>query len=373
VTFQASAVLPPFEGDPPQVPAGNRAVISTWVKPLADMQYEGTAHYGPHRPNLWLMMTRSDRLLPQPLTQALLLGMEGDTWQILMERRYGERSSDFGGGEQKSEVKMLPTTESRVPGMRWNLVTVAFDTNETEVGNGTWIRVGATPRTTAPSSAMWLPGPAVDPPEDFRDGGEITLGPRGGLDWRASVCSPPVTRCVLDEVCIQDFGDDPILAQDRADRFHAQRLQEGRYYKGDDGTFVSAVLEPDGGGPARLLRAVWTAYVPSENRREFHSHREIRGSRGREKDRQLDPALARSRVEFDLMDDASPAVLRPLLRGAPLGISRARFRYRARFINGLGELGLDPLNQPVMESPWVDDVTFFVQPATGARALSWRE
>jgi hypothetical protein len=31
----------------------------------------------------------------------------------------------------------------------------------------------------------------------------------------------------------------------------------------------------------------------------------------------------------------------------------------------------DPLNQPVLETPWFDDITFAWQPLSGPRVLSW--
>ena len=81
-------------------------------------------------------------------------------------------------------------------------------------------------------------------------------------------------------------------------------------------------------------------------------------------DRVPDPTLDGARLELELLDASgtlsSPALqlLRP---GALIGRSLPGFRYRVTFKPDPvdPDTGIpDPLNQPVLESPWFDDITF---------------
>ena len=81
--------------------------------------------------------------------------------------------------------------------------------------------------------------------------------------------------------------------------------------------------------------------------------------------RVVDATLANAGINLDLLD-ASGVVMRPLAQGGGVGASGI-LRYRATFRANLP----DPVNQGVLESPFLDDVTFSFQNVTGPRILFW--
>ena len=97
--------------------------------------------------------------------------------------------------------------------------------------------------------------------------------------------------------------------------------------------------------------------------------------------RLIDSRLANSRLALSLLDDAytlaSPTpALQALTQAAPIRRKLQRFRYRVNFINAIinPTTGLpDPNNQGVLETPFLDDITFRWQPASGPKFLSWEE
>ena len=65
--------------------------------------------------------------------------------------------------------------------------------------------------------------------------------------------------------------------------------------------------------------------------------------------------------------DASGAALQPLAQGGRLDQVLPSFHFRARFCLDLEDFWEDSL----LETPWLDDVTFACQPLSGPRILSY--
>ena len=140
------------------------------------------------------------------------------------------------------------------------------------------------------------------------------------------------------------------------------RYREGRYYKGDDAWFLSTLMGGTEGG--RLVGVRWTEYLPRETRKEFAP-----GLGGgvpeTGTDRAVDLTLANVRIEMELLD-AADTILQTLQPGA-LNRLMPSWKYRARFRTPLP----DPLNDPLLETPVLDDVSFLLQGASGPRILQW--
>ncbi len=187
---------------------------------------------------------------------------------------------------------------------------------------------------------------------------------------------------VVDEFAICDFGDEADVSRPAFDAWILERFRDGRYYKGDDGAFLSAPLLAQGGGrPIHLLSVSWTARLPSDSRTETHV--EITGDDEAPQPvipRLQDPRLANVGIEMDLLGADGTLRSDPIQVLTAAGGTAVRrmlpgLRYRARFRTGplLDPLtGLpDPDGQPVLETPFLDDVTFSWQEASGPRVLAW--
>ncbi len=209
---------------------------------------------------------------------------------------------------------------------------------------------------------------------------------------------------ILDEVAIADFGDDGAVAVAQGELWMAALYTDGRYYKWNTGTpgdarFLSSdiVREADPrGGPVRLLRAWWTEWLPQAPRKDVEvTTRKVRGRGEGEEDvvtitatygaRWIDPLLLgtdaagrpRIRIDIDLVDlDGNPVLdpatglpLPPLSQGGRIGCERRTVRYRVTFRTLLE----DPLNQPLLETPFLDDVTLAWQQVSGPRVTGWIE
>jgi hypothetical protein len=202
----------------------------------------------------------------------------------------------------------------------------------------------------------------VSSSEDLLD---LRMGFRVGSLGTPLTASPYHTaNAVIDEFAICDFEDDAPSAMDGRDAWALSRYREGRYYKGE-GAFNSALMIPEGGHPARLLSVRWTVYLPKEPRSEVVTGPGggvVGGSHGAF---QADPRLEAAAVDLSLLPPAGAE--RPLRQGAPLSLSLSAFRYLVRFRTNLPF----PLNDPVLETPFLDDISFAWQPATGPRMLTW--
>ena len=268
----------------------------------------------------------------------------------------------------------LGQTKVRMPGLRWRLATFRFDTNETASGSCTWVGVKGYPFNPPPGQDLRDFQSAPFPsPEDILQGSLLTLGE---VPFPAGFRT--LANQVVDEVAIVDFGDAVATlggAAQATDAWATDRYQDGRYYKGE-GRFLSAVLQP-WQGSGRLLKAWWTAYLPSESRQNLgvdvlqNPAKPVSGV-----PRVVDPALdGRCRVEVDLLAasgtqhtaQGDPAYLNALGQGAAVGRTLPSFRYRVRIRTDL----VDPLTEPVLESPIFDDITFAWQRTSGPAILSW--
>ncbi len=252
------------------------------------------------------------------------------------------------------------------PCMRWNLVAALHDNDEI-LGREVYTSVmGLYSGAVGEYAAGWPYHTATgeklvqDPAQTFTLGASDSLGSRTG--FRANA--------IMDEFAILDLGDDAGTARGNLDLWARERFSDGRYYKGDDGTFLSTEIRPSGGAPFRMLSASWTERLPTQERLEsVHLTNEIVD---RTFPRLKDARLSRARLEVALLEGAGTLTspeLQALDRpgGTALGRNLQGFRYRVRFVCQVP----DPWDDPVLETPFLDDITFAWQPASGPRILAW--
>jgi hypothetical protein len=327
----------------------NHAVLSYWVKPNS-LGYQ-TAECS---------VSRDDGTQ----TQTLAFGRIKDQWGMLVEHMGHPMDDDIGHERTANHSFYTQSGASTLPGMRWWLLTAHFDTDQIPTGQDTWLRMkgfrgsGVFNDGTADYGTPFLTASG----EDLLGGGSLlVLGPSG-----SSVNMPGYTGQILDEFAIADFGDGAGGAILGASAWADQRYVDGRYYKGEDGAFLSTVLSPGPVGKAHLLRAWWTAWLPNEVRQELVTSGFVPPTGS---PRDVDATLANARIDLELLEGSSLALLQPLSQGRGIGRTLQGFCYRARFHAALP----NPLNQPVLETPFLDDVTFAWQPLTGPRVLGWAE
>jgi hypothetical protein len=349
---------------PPSGPPTNHAVLGYWVKqtpaPDNDALF-GTAAYA-----LDFSLCRWNAL---GHTQGVAVGRIQELWGLVAECRAASGDTGF---ERQYHVRHHVLGELLLPGLRWHFVTGRFDTDDGTLGQDVRLIAQGLQGLGAPDSTYNYPDPffpgaqenLASPDPLFVLGGQLME-----LDYRNA-------RSVVDEFAICDFGDASGAALPLVEAWHTERYRDGRYYKGGDGRFLSTELVPDGGSPVRLLAATWTAYLPDESRREYVAQAD--GTPGNHASpagspRQIDPDLAypgggsRLGISLALRDAGGAATLQPLVRGAPIGRRLRGFRYEALFTCDLA----DPTTDPVLETPFLDDVTFSYQSATGPRLLAW--
>ncbi len=355
----------------------NHGVIGYWVKPMVAGGY-----------NIQVTCKRGQF----PDTQILGIGPPCNLLrglEIMLEDRIAPYDPEPVGSSRHFRTHEQWGQSEPLPGLRWQLVTACFDTDETLAGQD--VRV-------ALESAARPPGMGVDNPcpytytQPFATAqGQDLFAPGVVFVLGTSMLTEPTcgnfysSNQVIDEFAICDFGDTAVSALDAGALWAAARYHDGRYYKGGDGSFLSAPLRPAWPGPARLLRADWTGYLPAASRTEIALDFIAPGGEDwgtfpdAGKPRLADPVLAddpatgrpRAWIEVDLMDGGGtltgPALLPSLVRGERIGRSLASFRYRVRFRTDLA----DPVNDPVLETPVLDDITFAWQGASGPRILGW--
>jgi hypothetical protein len=245
-------------------------------------------------------------------------------------------------------------------------VTARFDTDEAELDLETYVSIrGVAGNMDSGTDPNYLTPLVVSSGQKlFTANAPLLLGGQFLTDY---------SDRIVDEFSICDFGDFAPTAADASALWTKVRFSDGRYYKGGDAAFLSRIQRPVGGPTALLLHVRWTAVLPCEPRLEFQS--------GGETDyptRAPDPwlginpvsGLPRLRLEVDLLpedgDFRSPALVR-LTQGEPLVNGPASFRYRVRFAQDLA----DPLNDPILESAFFDDITFAWRLRSGPRILTW--
>ncbi|MBI4230001.1 MAG: hypothetical protein HY608_04115 [Planctomycetes bacterium] len=271
-----------------------------------------------------------------------------------------------------------PYNRMLMPGARWELVTTHWD-------------LDSVPVTPAESLEVFLSGSRGDPaasynaarvgtgggyPGDFRDvaASAEDLAVSGGVFALGGSYTDPRglgANHVIDEFAVCDFGAAPGPALNAATAWHADRYVAGRYYKGDDGKFLSTVLAPEGGGAeVRLLAAHWTGHLPGDRRQEFVLANSVGGGvPASGAPRVVDATLQNAALGVDLMEEDGTTLVRPLAQGGAISLRRSRFRYRVTFRSNLA----DSINQPVLESPVFDDITFLYQLVGKIRIVSYDE
>jgi hypothetical protein len=272
-------------------------------------------------------------------------------------------SSDTGY-EVKRIVDQAQGDQAIYPGHRWQFITLFWDTAQPR---GAGRDVDLTIRSVLQevlgtgSYDSYVDDLQTGQSEDIADPAtRFILG--GCLHVFSGAVSPE--NAVMDEFAILDFGADGLVAKGWSDAHSLLRYQDGRYYKGEDGRFLSPPVAPDPGNPVRLLWARWTAYLPREDRLEIRE-----GFMGT-----LPPAGTPRPIDSRL-DGASVGVSLSLPGGGTLPLSQgaapaigaqASFRYEVAF-----RTGIKALDVPALESPFLDDITFAWQAVSGPRILGW--
>lgn len=355
--FNPAGILP-VSWTPPGEPS-NHGVLMHWIKVQEQSTDRLRGDFQLCRFEEWLDPNIDFTFLLQwdiILTQSLMLGRnQGSTrWGVLAEAAFSDSDTAF----ERTAGAYPNAGEVLFPGMRWRLATALFDTDEA-VGNDLQYDL----RGVAPPSGF-APDVSNYPDPYILTGKGDMLDPAWPLGMMIGG-----GHAVMDEFAVYDFGDTATTAWGKAMSWADDRYADGRYYKQGDASFLSVTLEPDAGRNVRLLKAAWTGYLPQESRKVFT----LSAQNGTP--RVIDPVLQNDPVtgprlwfEVDLVDPASPTtVLRKLGQGAGIGMAASELRYLVRFKTALE----DPLNDPLLETPYFDDITFFWQGAEGPRLTGW--
>jgi hypothetical protein len=370
--FQAPPNFPPVRPPvPPLQGPTNYGAMGFWVKPLK----KGG---GPNR-----YLFSCVRHVGGPQTQVMLVGHTClDKWGIQLENQANNPDNDvFPHCEidrmvWESEGAPMTCTV-RYPGLRWQFLTAFWDTSwgppppsvlRNLLGYDADVSVKSLAQETPPlsSASSYDYHFALQKPlsEDLTPAGSLfVLGASGAL---ISGGSPNYANDLIDEFAVYDFGQNPAVAKAASDAWAQTRYQDGRYYKGEDGTFTSVPIEPDPGRKSRLLNVRWTAYVPQEKRMEIRKPvNDLLPSNGTP--RLLDSRLDRASVTVSL--------LKPLLVPMPIPLNGRvderlqSFRYQVLLKTGIPMPVA--LSTPALETPFLDDITFFWQPESGPRIRDW--
>jgi hypothetical protein len=346
------------QGNLPEM--GRHGGISFWEKCLIASSNTTPAHDYVCTRGVW------------PDTMCLIIGHAVNRWGLLAESEPG--SLDFSsslGYERQDWLGAGLTVPYLTPDARWHLVTAMFDTDEPLVGDDLRLLVqgaqGLLPHD-ALSDVYDDPFASATCQDLVAPGLLMTLGGQyptvGGLPGKL------VPSMVMDEFAILDLTDNGAnVANLLLPVWHDDRFVAGRYYKGNDAAFTSTLLDPEPGSSVRLLKADWTASLPSENRKEMP----IPGQKPMNwklppsgANRFIDPILQKSSVEVELLDASGAVILQPLVQGARLDCLLTQFRYRVRI-----KPNVDPLSDPVLETPFFDDITLAYVPSSGAKVTGW--
>ncbi len=346
------SVLTP--GDPP-VPS-NHGVFSFWVKT-----------------STLARQLLSCESVGATESQTMMAGSTTSRWGLLFENSE-EGDTAVSGMVEAERVQEAKATGGYfpMPGLRWRLMTCFFDSAGDET-HDLHVDVQGFPRNIAledPQPNYHVPFDHPNSLDLFEHTSTFVLG------WQYAPHAVPIADQVMDELALCDFGEPSVDAFPRTQPWVLGRYQDGRYYKGNDGAFLSSVLELEKAPFPRLLATYWTEHLPRDPCREALRYSLVCQYPVRDVDPLLgnDAAgLPKARVEVDLMTEGAtlgdPA-LRSLHQGdaiqLPTSLSLPRLRYRVRFLTE----GLD-LNDPVLESPWFDDITFAYRKTVGPRILGW--
>ncbi len=367
----------------------NHGALSYWVKPL---YYLGRFEFA--LPQDWeYTYDFSCVRTAGGVTQVLMLGRNQSFWGMCLENYAPPRDPLDQAGLMNCERMSLdcdddalPLEAHRLPGARWYLATATWDTFDSD-NQDIQVRGARTTSVSCPAFSSVYPDPfAASQNQNLTPDAGIcmVLGGQEAAGFPDTFGSRTYGNQVIDEFAIYDFGNVGAAAIAQNLDWSSDRFMAGRYCR-QDARFLSGVIEPDPGRPARLLRADWTACLPRETRKELWVPAAFGGNNvgiiggfipEGGTDRFLDPLLddrpdPAMRIELELLDEAgtlSGPALRPLARGGAVTTAPLqRFRYRVRFETTLE----NPASDPVLETPFLDDVTFFWQPVTGPKVLAW--
>jgi hypothetical protein len=298
-------------------------------------------------------------------SQFLMLGREGEIWGFFVE------NTPFYYRQRIYERRFAPAAiPVLLPGARWQLTAAHLDTDETTIGQDSFLTLRGIRGQGMPDpiGGYNTPFTSSQGADCFKTTEVFVLGGQDNLKFSDGKAG----NQVVDEFAIADFTDTATSAIGKLDGWANVRYQDGRYYKENDGAFLSSVLEPVPGVPVRLLGASWTGYLPKEKRQEIMvTFATIAAIPSQGDDRALDSTLDGACLQVTLMEQDGITPARPLSQGGPVGLSRQRFRYRVDFRPTPTWTAPQRDNQGVMESPWFDDITFTCQWASGPRILAW--
>jgi hypothetical protein len=308
-----------------------------------------------------------------PKTQTLVVARHYQCWGMVME------NCDTVGGDDEHERMFRDTVWPLFyrPGTRHVLVTAFWDTDvdkDVEGKDLTYVveGLGGPPQgyDVEPDGSYPVKYALAASLDIVRSGADCFV--LGSFDCLADMIALERHEAnqVIDELAICDFGDLAPKARMLADVWHLGRVRDGRYYKMNDGAFLSTPIRLLGGEPLRLLRASWTAYLPGEKRLEIGGN----ASPASGTPRQIDDTLKQARLEVDLLAEAATlasAPLQELSQGAYVGRRMPALRYRVRFLPTPTWSSAFRDNNPVLETPFFDDISFACQPESGPRILTW--
>lgn len=373
--FHAKGNLPDAES----ADASNHGVLSYWVK------FRGFTSGLTHQVNVLRYRVPTANPLGitdaicEDATQFLRVGTDAHHWGIGGENCLLSSDGLSGSNRERAYDNPFQANGANLHGGgRWHLVTALYDIDEPVLGDDIRVWIQGVVGTGSANPGHKYPVPFDNSAgiiEDLLPDAQTELCL--GLHYRVVLTNlgSPMTvggqvNHVLDEFAVYDFGDAVADAKDNAGKWHDLRFADGRYYKGGDAVFRSQILRPEAGVPVRLLRAWWTQYLPKENRQEILRTNVMPpfGSPRAPDPWLKDDPLAGPRVWIELeLTDASGTSLAAMVQGAGLQRAAGAFGYRVKFRTALADL----LNDPILETPVFDDVTFAWQSSGGCRVLAW--
>lgn len=347
--------------------ASRYGAISYWVKP-SPIFYQPPQGYEPIFPGRVEFSCVKDTVTNG--TQVVMIGagdMSGDRWTIV-----GENSADIvddgdilHARENWACFQRQMANKTLQPGMRWLLVSAHVDLNE------------ASPEDM--EVAVRGVGPGALVPDDYLGSMDPTLlqdlavaGVRfvlGNVN-QGAITDGNASNQVMDEFALCDFGSVAAFALPHAQVWASLRYAAGRYYKSNDAEFRSTVIQPADGAPVRLKHVRWTARLPRESRQEIFTDFTPSTSPAGQP-RLLDATLLDARLEVGLDDVAHAPLIPKIGQGQALDRVLPAFSYRVRFLPTPGWTPVERDNQPVLETPFLDDITFAWQAFSGPIPWAW--